>query len=87
VDGWVYSSLPIEATVDSGSIRVRRLRQTVSPQGELEEELHEIRLQTLDAATLEGEAEEVGLRPAGRRAIPPTADHVGSTVVLLRGEA
>jgi SAM-dependent methyltransferase len=87
VDGWVYSSLPIEARVDSGSIQVRRLRQTVSPRGELEEELYEVDLHTLDAATLESEARHAGLRPAGRRAIPPTDDHVGSTVVLLEKPA
>ncbi len=83
VDGWVYSSLPIEARVAAGSIRIRRLRQTVSPQGELEEDLHEIGLRTLDAATLESEARTAGLEPVGRRAIPPTDAHVGSTVVLL----
>jgi SAM-dependent methyltransferase len=83
VDGWVYSSLPIDAQVDSDSIRVRRLRQTVSPQGELEEEMHEVGLRRLDAATLVCEAQEAGLEPAGRLTIPPTADHVGSTVVLL----
>ncbi len=83
IDGWVYSSLPIEAGVDSDGLRARRLRQTVSPAGELSEELDEILLATLEAATLEREAEAHGLRSAGRRAVPPTADHVGSTVVLL----
>jgi SAM-dependent methyltransferase len=83
VDGWVYSSLPVDAKVDSGSIHVRRLRQTVSPRGELEEELHEIALRTLDASTLESEGRDAGLRPAGRRFVPPTEEHVGSTVVLL----
>lgn len=83
VDGWVYSSLPIDAKVESEWIRVRRLRQTVSPQGELEEELYEVGLRRLDAATLEDEARDTGLRPAGRRAIPATDAHVGSTVVLM----
>lgn len=87
VDGWVYSSLPIDALVDSDSIRVRRLRQTVSPQGELEEELYEVGLRTLDAATLEEEALDADLSLAGCRAIPPTDAHVGSTVVLLTREA
>jgi SAM-dependent methyltransferase len=86
VDGWVYSSLPVDARVDSGSIRVRRLRQTVSPGGELEEELYEVGLRRLDAETLEAEASNAGLRPAGRRTIPPTDAHVGSTAVLLRRE-
>jgi SAM-dependent methyltransferase len=87
VDGWVYSSLPIDAEVDSGSIRIRRLRQIVSPQGGLEEELYEVGLRTLSAAVLEGEAREAGLRPAGLRSIAATDDHVGSTVVLLEREA
>ncbi len=87
VDGWVYSSLPVDAQVEAGSIQLRRLRQTVSPQGELEEELYEIALRVLDAPTLEAEAREAGLVPAGRRAIPPTDIHVGSSVVLLEREA
>jgi len=86
VDGWVYSSLPIEAGIDAGVLRARRLRQTVSPDGELSEELDEILLRMLDRPTLEREAEPAGLRPAGVRIVPPTADHVGSTVVLLRRE-
>lgn len=86
VDGWVYSSMPLDAQLDSGAIRVRRLRQTVSPQGELDEELYEVDLQALDAATLEKEGREAGLQPAGRRVLPPTDAHVGSTVVLFEGE-
>jgi len=87
VDGWVYSSLPIEAGVDADGLRARRLRQTVSPAGELEEELDEILLAMIDAQTLEREAAAAGLAPAGRRAVPPTSDHVGSSVVLLRRAA
>jgi SAM-dependent methyltransferase len=84
VDGWVYSSLPVDAAVEDGAIRVRRLRQIVSPAGELDEELDEITLRTLDATTVEAEARRAGLRPGGRRTVPPTDAHVGSTVVLLR---
>jgi SAM-dependent methyltransferase len=87
VDGWVYSSLPVDAQVADGEIRMRRLRQTVSPTGELGDELHELKLQALSAATLEDEAHRVGLATVGRRAVPPTADHVGSTVLLLEREA
>jgi SAM-dependent methyltransferase len=86
VDGWVYSSLPIEAAAGADAIRVRRLRQTVSPAGELSEELDEVVLRPLGAAGLEAEGAEAGLRPAGRRAIPATDAHVGSTVVLLERE-
>lgn len=87
VDGWVYSSLPIDARVGDGEIRVRRLRQTVSPAGELSDESVDVVLRALDAGTLEREATAIGLRPAGRRAVPPTEAHVGSTVVVFGGAA
>ena len=83
LDGWVYSSLPIEAMVADGAIRVRRLRQTVSPAGELSEEVDEVVLRVLDAGTLEDEGREAGLTPAGRRQVPATDAHVGSTIVLF----
>ncbi len=87
IDGWVYSSLPIDAKVDADSIVVRRLRQTVSPQGELSDEVDEVRLQRLSAQLLEREGVAAGLTPAARREIPATDAHVGSTVVLLEREA
>jgi SAM-dependent methyltransferase len=83
VDEWVYSSQPIETLVDADCIRARRLRQAVSPSGDLSEEISEDLLRTLTASALEEEAAQMGLQPAGRRAIGPTEDHVGSTVVLL----
>lgn len=83
LEGWVYSSLPLDAGLDQGTIVVRRLRQTVSPAGELSEEVDEVPLRLLNAATVEEEAREAGLDPAGRREIPPTDVHVGSTVLLL----
>lgn len=87
LDGWVYSSLPIEAGVDDEGLRARRLRQTVAPDGDLTEQLDEVLLTMFDASSLEREAREAGLEPAGRRAVPPTSDHVGSSVVLLERPA
>jgi hypothetical protein len=83
VDGWIYSSLPLDAGLDAGAIVVRRLRQTVSPAGELTDELDEIPLRLLAAGTVEAEARQAGLRPAGRRLVPPTETHVGSSVLLM----
>jgi SAM-dependent methyltransferase len=83
VDGWVYSSLAIEAAIGPGEIVVRRLRQTVSPEGSLSEEPNEVRIATFSAASLEAAAEPLGLVPVERREIPPTDIHVGSIVVLL----
>lgn len=87
VDGWVYSSLAVEAAVGPGEIVVHRLRQTVSPEGSLSEEPNQVRIATFEAATLESEAAAFGLVPAGRVEIPPTDLHVGSLVVLLERSA
>lgn len=82
-DGWVYASLPIDAVDIGEEIVIQRLRQTVSPEGELSEEENEIRIRTLAAEELEREAVAAGLVPLPRREIPPTDLHVGSTVVVL----
>lgn len=83
VDDCVYSSLPFPPEVRGGEIVLRRLRQTIAPDGSVTEETDEVVLQQLSAETLEEEAVEMGLVPAGRRQIPATDAHVGSTVVLL----
>ena len=83
VDGHVYASLPIETAVDPKRITIRRLRKVVSSTGVLERSDDRIVLRQLSAATLAAEAAAAGLAPIGRREIPPTLDHVGSTVVLL----
>lgn len=87
VDGWVYSSLPLETVVEDSEIVIRRLRQTVSPAGDLSEEENEIRICRLSAAELEAEGARFGLEPLARRRIPATDLHVSSTVVVLgRGD-
>ena len=83
VDGWVYSSQPLGFAAADGGIELHRLRQTVSPGGELREEPHAIRLDGLSAAELEAEAEAAGLVPQQRIEIAPTDDHVGSTISVL----
>ena len=86
VDGWIYSSLPLEAAVGPEHIHVRRLRQRVSPTGELTDTPDEVTICTLTATGLEAEAAEVGLVPVERLYIDATDDHVGSTVVVLGEE-
>ena len=83
IEGWIYSSLPLQPIIGPESILLRRLRQTVDPDGEMSEEMNEIELMILSAETLEEEGRSVGLRPTGRREIPSTEAHVGSTVVLF----
>jgi SAM-dependent methyltransferase len=83
IDGWVYSSLAVEAAVGAGEIVIHRLRQTVSPAGELSEEPNRVRIETFSADRLEREAGAAGLLPVERHQIGPTDIHVGSTVVVL----
>jgi SAM-dependent methyltransferase len=87
VDGWVYSSMAIEAAVAPGEIVVRRLRQRVAPDGSLSEEPNEVRIATFSAGQLEAEAAACGLVAAGRCEIPPTTMHEGSLVVFLERAA
>ena len=57
---------------EDGGVVIRRLRQTVAPNGALSEEDHVDRLDGLDAQTLEEEAIRAGLRAANRVEVPPT---------------
>ena len=82
-DQWIFSSLPVAIDVDEDQMVIRRLRQIVSPAGELSEEPHAFALALITADEFEAEAEAAGLVPAGRREVSETDDHVGSTVVLL----
>lgn len=82
-DGWVYSSLPVAVRSEPGGYVVSRLRQVVSPTGELTETTDDIRLARLSADRFESEAAAAGLSPRERIAIAPTADHVGSVVCVL----
>jgi SAM-dependent methyltransferase len=83
-DGWVYSSQPIDVRPEPGGVAVERLRQRVSPAGDLLEQSHTQHLEALGAEQLERELSAHGLTPLERRPIPATADHIGSMVVLCR---
>jgi SAM-dependent methyltransferase len=82
-NGWVLSSQPVALRAQEGAVAVERLRQLVSPGGELSVELYRVLLDAVSPGELEREAVAAGLSAAGRRPVAPTTDHVGSTVVLL----
>jgi SAM-dependent methyltransferase len=83
-DGWVFASQPVAVRPDADGTTIERIRQTVSPQGARTAEDDVIRLDRLDADTLEAEGVAAGLHSAGRRFVEMTDEHVGSEVVLLR---
>jgi SAM-dependent methyltransferase len=83
LDRWVFSSTPLTVrSVPEGSEIVRH-RQMVSPDGVLTESESVIVLEACTSDLVEQESKAAGLALAGRREIAETADHVGSTVVLL----
>jgi SAM-dependent methyltransferase len=84
VDGVVYSSQPTAVRADRDGFVLERRRERITLSGELTADQDVTRLDRLTVARLESEAVAVGLRPTGRVAVPATADHVGSDVVILR---
>jgi SAM-dependent methyltransferase len=82
-EGWVLSSQPVAVRPGERGVTVDRLRQVVSPAGELAEELSSVHLDSVSAEELEAEAGIAGLKTAGRREVEPTNDYIGSTIVLL----
>jgi SAM-dependent methyltransferase len=97
VDGALYVSRPTRVRVLAERILIERER-LIYRDGERPGAEHRhghdliapqpvrdvIELQRLDAAQLEREASVTGLHPEPARTLPPTDDHVGGTVVVLR---
>lgn len=83
LDGWVYSSEPLWVQVGDDTLKVRRLRERVSPDGEIERTVQDEILHRISPDRLELEGEEAGLRRAGRRQISSGPNEADSTAVLL----
>ena len=83
-DGWVFSSQPLSVREDNCSVAMERRRQAVSPTGEIDEETVTIALDVFSTDQFEDEARIAGLEPVGRRAVPESPDHIGSSVVVCR---
>ena len=84
-DGLQYLSQPVAVRERPGSVRIERIRQVVAPDGSRTSEDDLIELRTVSAEGLAAEAEPHGLVAEPPLEIPATLDHVGSTVVMLRG--
>ncbi len=84
VEGWIHSSLPVDVRVDDERVELDRLRQIVSPSGELTEELVTTSLDRIPPAVLERELASAGLTVIGAETIDETREHVGSLLVCAR---
>jgi predicted O-methyltransferase YrrM len=83
LDGWVYSSEPLWVQVGDDVLTIRRLRERVSPDGEIERAVQDEILNRVNPEGLELEAANAGLRPVGRRQISAGPNEADSVVVLL----
>ena len=84
-DGLRYLSQPVAVRERPGAVRIERIRQVVSPDGTRTSEDDVIELRTLSADGVAAEAAPHGLSGEPPLEIPATFEHVGSTVVMLRG--
>ena len=82
-DGWVFQSQPVFLRQVPGGTEIDRVRQAVSPSGDLSESFNTIRRDDLAAEELESDGRAAGFRVLPRRSVRPTGDYVGSTVVML----
>jgi SAM-dependent methyltransferase len=83
VGGWVLSSTPVAMRDEGDAVAIDRIRQAVSPAGELTETLASVTLDDCAPGTLEDEGRAAGYTVLAARHVPPTAEYVGSTVVML----
>jgi SAM-dependent methyltransferase len=84
-EGRRFLSQPVAVRELPGAVRIERIRQIVEPGGERTSADDVIELHTLSAESIAEEAARHGLRAEDPLEIPPTDEHVGSTVVMLRG--
>jgi hypothetical protein len=79
----VYSSEPLWVQVGDETLTVRRIRERVSPDGEMERGVHDEVLHRLSPERLEAEASEAGFSPAARRPVSAGPNEADSIVVVL----
>ena len=81
--GTVYASRPVAVRDEGERVAIERIRETVDPAGQRTAEGDVVRLDRLDAPTLEAEGRTAGFAVLRRRAVPQTDEYVGSQVVVL----
>jgi len=83
LDGWIYSSQPLDLVEADDGVELRRLRQIVSPEGQLSEATNVVHLDHVAPHELEIEADAAGFEVRSRIDVPPTDDHVDSVICVL----
>jgi SAM-dependent methyltransferase len=85
VDGVQYLSQPLALRDEGDRVAIERIRQTLDGQGRRTASPNLLHLDRVTPALVEAEAALAGLTPLPASWIAETDDHVGSSVVMLRG--
>jgi SAM-dependent methyltransferase len=85
VSGVQYCSQPVAVRDEGERVAIERIRTTLDGEGRRTAAPNLIHLDRVEARRVEAEARAAGLSPLTARAIDATDDHVGSSVVMLRG--
>lgn len=85
VDGALYSSQPVALRDHGQTVAIERIREIRRSDGRLSASDDVLHLDRITAGQLEAEGRAAGLAPLSRRILPPTEEHVGTSVVMLRG--
>lgn len=85
VDGALYSSQPVALRDHGDCVAIERIREVLTADGRRRASGDTLHLDRVGVAELEAEARGAGLTPLPARILPPTEEHVGTSVVILRG--
>jgi SAM-dependent methyltransferase len=83
LDGWVYSSRPVAVRESQDGTVIERVREAVSPAGDLRQSASAVVLDRVDGDEFAKLGEESGFRRLPGRSVPATESYVGSDVVVL----
>jgi SAM-dependent methyltransferase len=85
VEGVHYCSQPIAVRDEGERVAIERIRTTLDGTGRRTASPNLIHLDRVEPWLVDAEARAAGLSPLPARTIAATDDHVGSSVVMLRG--
>jgi SAM-dependent methyltransferase len=85
LDGTLYSSQPIALRDHGDTVTIERIRQIVGAGGRRSASDDILHLDRVAIEQVEAEGRAAGLRVLARRIIGETEEHVGTSVVMLRG--
>jgi hypothetical protein len=84
-DGTLYSSQPVALRDHGATVTIERIRQIVTAAGQRSASDDVLHLDRVTLERVEAEGRAAGLEVLPRRVIGETEEHVGTSVVLLRG--